>query len=111
VYHDRLVTPPPDATTSQVSVGSPSLGTPAGIIGSYLRPFIYGGKSYLLTYDMEPDATTQQTKQGRKRKSSPREHLYILSLTYKEPKGDSEKPSIVESNVCTYSMVRLDNEQ
>ena len=108
VYHDRRITPPTDMTSSQLSVPSATLGTPAGVIGNYLRPFVYSGRSYLVSYDPGFDATpTPQTKQNLDQGRPPKERLYISTLTYKDPRGRSERPALLESTICIYDMIQI----
>jgi hypothetical protein len=105
VYHNKRVTLPSSMTITELSLGSESLGKPAQIAGSFLRPFIFAGKSYVASYDQGFFAKpTKQSRANVKSGLPPAERLFISEYAYGASKQSVLPLTFHETTLCVYEM-------
>jgi hypothetical protein len=105
VYHDKRIAIGANATLTELAGGSESFGKPDLIAGHLIRPIIYHGKSYVVTYSQ--GLFGRPTKRSRLNVNAglpPMERMFISSYTFAGPNDATRRTKDSLTTLCVYDM-------
>jgi hypothetical protein len=108
VYHGRRIAFGASATLTELAGGSESFGKPDLIAGDLIRPILYAGKSYVVSYGQGLfGASTEQSRRNVKHGLPPMERMFISSYNFPERNDATGKTKDRLTTLCVYDMQQV----
>lgn len=105
VYRDKRIAIGKNATLTELAGGSESFGKPDLIVGHLIRPIIYAGKSYVVSYSQGLFGTpTKRSRLNVKVGLPPMERMFISSYAFTGPNDATRRTKDSLTTLCVYDM-------
>jgi hypothetical protein len=105
VYHDKRIDIGKNPTLTELAGGSESFGRPDLIVGHLIRPIIYDGKSYVVSYNQGLfGAPTKRSRLNVNAGLPPMERMFISSYTFAGPNDSTRGIKDSLTTLCVYDM-------
>jgi hypothetical protein len=108
VYHDRRIVIGTNTTLTELTGGSESFGKPDLIVGHLIRPVMYAGRSYVISYSQGLFGTPTKRSRRNVMVGLPRmERMFISSYTFSGPNDATRKAKDSLTTLCVYDMEQM----